>query len=208
MSGTFKKQNRSRLIAPSESGASIFQRRKRNLGKINNGSSEGQDDIMHTGHSRAESPEGLAPGSCFSQPTRPPFRVEGDHKPCLRAAGLGLLWPFFQSRVGSRVLTQGLARSAPCPPPGFTSSPPASAPHAALSPGPLAETSYTGLSTVICEAPCLFPWIFSTTMCVSYLFQLPSLYFFLHWVFVVIHKLSLVAMSGLSGPVACGILVP
>ena len=90
MSGTFKKQNRSRLIAPSESGASIFQRRKRNLGKINNGSSEGQDDIMHTGHSRAESPEGLAPGSCFSQPTRPPFRVEGDHKPCLRAAGLGL----------------------------------------------------------------------------------------------------------------------
>lgn len=45
---------------------------------------------MHTGHSRAESPEGLAPGSCFSQPTRPPFRVEGDHKPCLRAAGLGL----------------------------------------------------------------------------------------------------------------------
>ena len=90
MPGTFKKRNRSRLIAASESGASIFQRRKRNLGKINNGSSEGQDDITHTGHSRAESPEGLAPGSRFSQPTRPPFGVEGDHKPRLRAAGLGL----------------------------------------------------------------------------------------------------------------------
>ena len=110
--------------------------------------------------------------------------------------------------MGSRVLSQGLAQSAPCPPPGFTSSPPASAPHAALSPGPFAETSYTCLSTVICEALCLFPWIFSTTTCVSYIFQLPSFYFLLHWVFVVVHKLSLVAMSGLSFPVACGILVP
>ena len=32
--------------------------------------------------------------------------------------------------------------------------------------------------------------------------------FFLHWVFVVVHKLPSVAMGGLSCPVACGILVP
>lgn len=73
---------------PSESGASIFQRWKRNLVKINNESSEGQDDITHTGQSRTESPERLAPGSHFSQPTRPPLGAEGDRKPRLRAAGL------------------------------------------------------------------------------------------------------------------------
>lgn len=88
VSGTFKKWNRSRLTACSESGTSIFQRRKRNLGKIDKGPSEGQDDNTQ-GASWTGSPEGLAPGSRLSRPTRPPLRADADHKPRLRGSGAG-----------------------------------------------------------------------------------------------------------------------
>lgn len=59
---------------PNELGASVFQRRKPNLGRINNVASESQDYIPHVGQSQAVKPRGATPTSCFSHRRRLPLR--------------------------------------------------------------------------------------------------------------------------------------